>query len=236
MATRKRRARTQLRRHRYGDCQGCRFVDGSFANNKDYSSQIGYVIVLADAKGNANILHWSSTKCKRITRSVLASKLYALANGFDVAATIRDMATQILQLMKPLPLVICTDSKSLYECLVKLGSTQEKRLMIDLMALREAFERKEINEVKWISGNSNPADAMTKAKPCAALSNLVNTNKLDLHIEGWTEGAESFQPWKISTQRHFYKLVEHTAGKGKSICPRAEQYVVQYSRRSRGPL
>lgn len=167
------------------------FVDGSFANNKDYSSQIGYVIVLADANGNANILHWSSTKCKRITGSVLASELYALANGFDVAATIRDTATQILQLMEPLPLVICTDSKSLYECLVKLGSTQEKRLMIDLMALREAFERKEINEVKWIAGSSNPADAMTKAKPCAALSNLVNTNRLDLHVEGWTERAEA---------------------------------------------
>lgn len=93
-------------------------------------------------------------------------------------------STQILRLMEPLPLVVCTDSKSLYECLVKLGSTQEKRLMIDLMALREAFERMEINEVKWISGNSNPADAMTKAKPCSALSNLVNTNKLDLHVGG----------------------------------------------------
>lgn len=49
------------------------FVDASFANNKDYSSQTGYVIALADAKSNANIIHWSSTKCTQITRSVLAS-------------------------------------------------------------------------------------------------------------------------------------------------------------------
>ena len=33
------------------------FTDASFANNKDLSSQIGYVLVIADAKGHANILH-----------------------------------------------------------------------------------------------------------------------------------------------------------------------------------
>ena len=36
------------------------FADSSFANNKDLSSQIGFVITLADANGNANIIHWSS--------------------------------------------------------------------------------------------------------------------------------------------------------------------------------
>jgi hypothetical protein len=59
------------------------FTDASFANNKDHSSQIGYVIVLADADNNANVIHWQSKKCKRVTRSVLASELYALSLGFD---------------------------------------------------------------------------------------------------------------------------------------------------------
>jgi hypothetical protein len=163
------------------------FADAGFAGNRDYSSQIGYVICIVDSDGNANILHWSSTKCKRITRSVLAAELYALVNAFDSAAVIRDTLTQILHLTEQLPLVVCTDSKSLYDCLVKLGTTQEKRLMIDLMCLRQAFERHEINEVKWIDGNTNPADAMTKAKPCSALKNLIDTNKLQLRVEGWTE-------------------------------------------------
>jgi hypothetical protein len=34
------------------------------------------------------------------------------------------------------PLVVYTDSKSLYEYLVKLGTTREKRLMINVMCLR----------------------------------------------------------------------------------------------------
>jgi hypothetical protein len=163
------------------------FVDASFANNKDSSSQIGYVIVLADARNNANILHWSSTKCKRITRSVLASETYGMVNGFDAAAAIKSTLTQLLHLSEPLPLVLCTDSKSLYECLVKLGTTREKRLMIDLMCLRQSYERQEITEVRWINGNSNPADAMTKSKPCRALQELINTNKLRIDVNGWVE-------------------------------------------------
>uniref|UniRef100_A0A093V6J0 Transposon Ty1-NL2 Gag-Pol polyprotein n=1 Tax=Talaromyces marneffei PM1 TaxID=1077442 RepID=A0A093V6J0_TALMA len=163
------------------------FVDASFANNKDYSSQLGYVIVLADEANNANILHWSSTKCKRITRSVLGSETYALANGFDAAAAIKSTLTQLLHLTEPLPLIVCTDSKSLYECLVKLGTTHEKRLMIDLMCLRQSYERQEITEVRWIDGNSNPADAMTKSKPCHALQELIDTNKLRINVDGWEE-------------------------------------------------
>ncbi|EEA24070.1 conserved hypothetical protein [Talaromyces marneffei ATCC 18224] len=145
------------------------FVDASFANNKDSSSQIGHVIVLADAQNNANILHWSSTKCKRLPEA------YSLRKR------------TLLHLSEPLPLVLCTDSKSLYECLVKLGTTREKRLMIDLMCLRQSYERQEITEVRWINGNSNPADAMTKSKPCRALQELIDTNKLRIDVDGWVE-------------------------------------------------
>jgi hypothetical protein len=98
------------------------FTDASFANNKDLSSQIGFVIVLTDRNQDANILHWSLIKCKRVTRSVLASELYALAHGFDIAAAIKLTVQKILQL-EQLPLVLYTDLKSLYDCLVKLGTT-----------------------------------------------------------------------------------------------------------------
>ena len=162
------------------------FTDASFANNADASSQIGFVIVLADEQNNANIIHWSSIKCKRVTRSVLASELYATAHGFDTGIVIKTTLEKIIN--KPIPLILCTDSKSLYDCLVKLGSTQEKRLMIDLMCLRQSYERRQITEVKWISGDTNPADAMTKGKkPCQALTDLIDTNKVNLSITGWVE-------------------------------------------------
>jgi hypothetical protein len=108
-----------------------------------------------------------------------------MAHGFDIRAAIK--ATVELQLKINLPLVLCTNSKSIYECLVKLGTTQEKRLMIDIMCLRQAYKRREIAEVKWIDGDSNLADSMTKGKPLTALKRLIDTNRLELKTIEWVE-------------------------------------------------
>jgi hypothetical protein len=86
-----------------------------------------------------------------------------------------------------IPTIVCTDSYSLYECLVKLGTTKEKRLMIDIMALRQSYERRELFEIRWINGQDNPADAMTKANPNKALETFVDTNTLRVRVEGWVK-------------------------------------------------
>lgn len=185
------------------------FTDGSFANNHDLSSQIGYIVLLANiirkhsVKGDyntashtttsmtirGNILHWSSVKCKRVTRSVLASEIYGLVSGFDqgyaLVSTLNVIADRLH--LPRIPLSICTDSYSLYECLAKLGTTGEKRLMIDVMGLRQSYERHEIEDIHWINGADNPADAMTKANPNKALETLVSTNELTLRLEGWVQ-------------------------------------------------
>ncbi|KAI1006563.1 hypothetical protein K3495_g1654 [Podosphaera aphanis] len=127
------------------------FVHGSFANNKDLSSQIGYDIVLANEEEtnesftiSGNIIHWSSTKCKRIKRSILASEIYAMANGVDIAI----------------------NTKS-WHSLVHLQ--YRWLLTIDTMALRQAYEKHKISETRWIHGADNLADAMTKSNPNRAL-------------------------------------------------------------------
>ena len=171
------------------------FVDGSFANNKDLSSQIGFIIVFGNERAldqkntfqlRGNILHWGSTKCKRVTRSVLASEIYGMAGGFDAAYVLKTTITSILQRLDlpPCKMVVCTDSLSLYQCLVQLGTTTEKRLMIDIMALRESYEGREIDEIRWIAGADNPADAMTKDQPNRALEDLVSTNTTTLRVKG----------------------------------------------------
>lgn len=172
------------------------FTDGSFANNQDLSSQLGYLIVLANESTHekpdstfnirGNVIHWSSTKCKRVTRSVLASETYGMVSGVDIAIAILTTLKMITERLglPPIPLIVCTDSYSLYECLVKLGTTNEKRLMIDIMALRQSYERREITEIRWINGNDNPADAFTKATPNRALEHFIDTNELSIRVEG----------------------------------------------------
>ncbi|KAL3703709.1 hypothetical protein TMatcc_009398 [Talaromyces marneffei ATCC 18224] len=55
------------------------------------------------------------------------------------------------------------------------------------MCLRQSYERQEIAEVKWINGDSNPADTMTKSKPCRTLEALIDTNKLRIEASAWVE-------------------------------------------------
>ncbi|KAM4055260.1 transposase [Hirsutella rhossiliensis] len=187
------------------------FTDGSFANNKDLSSQLGFVITLVNETNHkekqfeisGNIVHWSSTKCKRVTRSVLASEIYGMANGFDIGISLAmtmKIITERLNL-PPIPLIVCTDSYSLYECLVKLGTTKEKRLMIDIMALRQSYEKREITDIRWINGADNPADAMTKASPNRALERFIDTNSLTIRVEGYVQ-RRPFTSSQISTAKN----------------------------------
>ena len=120
------------------------FIDASFANNVDNTSQLGYLICLIDASGNANIIHYASQKCKRITRSVLAAELYAMVLGFDNAFVIHHVLCQILS--RKVALKIYTDSRCLFDSLTTLNQTTEKRLLIDLSMLREGHENRAITE------------------------------------------------------------------------------------------
>jgi hypothetical protein len=160
------------------------FTDAAFANTFDLHSQIDYVICLIDDV-HINLIHWSSIKCKRVIRSVLAAELYAMINDFDVEAVIKSIIERMLHIS--LSLILLTDSKFLYDCLVKLDTIAEKRLMIDLMCLKQSYERRKIAEIRWIDEDSNLADAMTKSKSCNALIKLIDTNIIELKITEWVE-------------------------------------------------
>ena len=178
------------------------FTDGSFANNQDLSSQLGYILTIVNETPidesfeiYGNLIHWSSTKCKRVTRSVLTSEIYGMVSGFNLGLAITTtlkIVTKRLGLPE-IPLIICTDSYSLYECLVKLGTTKEKRLMIDIMALRQSYQRREITEIRWINGKDNPVDAMTKSSPNCALKDFIDNNKLTIRMEGFVERPQEIK-------------------------------------------
>ncbi|KAH8164221.1 hypothetical protein CIB48_g4044 [Xylaria polymorpha] len=120
-----------------------------------------------------------------------------MVHGFDMGYCLTETTNQIMRAvdhvrrtssaLPDVPVIMCTDSYSLYEAITKLGTTAEKRLMIDIMALRESYERKEIHEIRWIHGDGNPADAMTKTSPNKALKRLIDHNELLIRIEGSVE-------------------------------------------------
>ena len=89
-----------------------------------------------------------------------------MAYSFNIGAVIKAIVK--LQLNISLPLILCTDLRSIYECLIKLEITQEKKLIINIICLRQLYKRREIAKVKWINGDSNPIDTITKSKPLLA--------------------------------------------------------------------
>ncbi len=156
------------------------FVD-TFFPNVNLHLQIDYVICLIDDLNKANIIHWFSTKCKRVIRSVLTTKLYAMTHEFDADSVIKSIIQRILNIFF-LSMILLTDSRSLYDCLVKLEITSKKRLMIDLMCLRQFYERRKITKIRWIDDESNSVDVMTKNNSCQTLSRLIDTNVIDLRV------------------------------------------------------
>ncbi len=155
------------------------FTNSSFVNNRDLSSQIDYVICFADSK-HVNIVHWSSIKCKRVTRSVLTAELYALANDSNLEAVLKATLFNILDRLTSF--VFYTDSNSLYNCLIKLDTTQKKRLMIDVMNRWQLYKRRKIIEMKWIHDINNSIDFMIKSKTSRILKTLIDINKINLNI------------------------------------------------------
>ena len=97
-----------------------------------------------------------------------------MAYSFNINTTIKAIIK--LQLNISLPLILYTNSKSIYECLIKLKTTQEKRLKINIICLHQSYKRRKIAKVKQINGDSNPTDTITKSKLLLALKRLININ------------------------------------------------------------
>ena len=84
-----------------------------------------------------HVIYYSSTKSKRVTRSVLASEIHSIVGGINIAIainTIIKIITKQLGFLHTL-IIICTNLYLLYKYLVKLSTTKEKHLIINIIAL-----------------------------------------------------------------------------------------------------
>ena len=126
-------------------------VDAAFATNPDTYSQLVVLAMIRDSSTKTvNVIHFVSSKSKRVCKSALAAELLAMVDGFDVGFSIRETLVRITD-RKTIPLHLVSDSLSLYGLVVSLTQTTKRRLQIDLMMLREAFENREITSVIWIT-------------------------------------------------------------------------------------
>lgn len=61
-------------------------ANASFAPNKSLKSQLFFMVGLADKQNKENIVDYSSFEYKHVTRRVLTSERFAVAQAFDCSA------------------------------------------------------------------------------------------------------------------------------------------------------
>ncbi|CAK9108784.1 Retrovirus-related Pol polyprotein from transposon RE2 (Retro element 2) (AtRE2) [Includes: Protease RE2, partial [Durusdinium trenchii] len=182
------------------------FSDASWANTDDLKSQAGYLVFITGpevftlAGDVANLVEWRSHRIRRKCRSTLAAETMGLDAATDAVLFTRELlAEMLIESYQPtqsgrlapeiFPAATATDCRSLYDLLVKdgpLGSTQEKRLTLDIGALREAAEELEpsgenVKDVyKWVSTHVQRADHLTKIKPQHELRKILDEGHLSM--------------------------------------------------------
>lgn len=75
-----------------------------------------------------------SSNTKKVIKSILITKLYAMIYRFNIEAVFK-LTTEKIFGTKLLSIIVYTDYKLLYNWFVKLGNIQEKELMVDLIYL-----------------------------------------------------------------------------------------------------
>ena len=139
------------------------YCDARYANLRDGGSQAGYMIFLYDESFSCCPIAWSSKRIKRVVRSTLAAETLAAIESLDSAFLVSNIISEIIFGEKgaKIEMQLFPDNKSQYDAVHTTNVINEKRLKVDISALREMIERDEF-EIHWIQSNQQLADVFTK--------------------------------------------------------------------------
>eukprot|EP00435_Cladocopium_sp_Y103_P026720 s1126_g6.t1 len=153
-------------------------------------SQLGHLVLMCDRRAlrgdqvQPAVIAWKSHACPRVCRSTFAAETMASLEGWEDAIAFRAMLAGSLR-GEPLseesvrgvvPIVSLTDCKSLFDSVHRIGGPKapsEKRLMIDLAALRQLVTAEatcwghlfdDPRMMRWVPTQFQLADILTKLK------------------------------------------------------------------------
>ena len=138
------------------------YTDAAHANLEGTGSVAGHVVFLTDGI-NSCPLNWNANKIKRIVRSTLAAEMLALQDGIEDAIYLRELITQTMNRQNDsLPIKAYVDNKSVIQALSSTKLVEDKRLRLDIAAIKQSLESGETVGVYWIPGDHQLANCLTK--------------------------------------------------------------------------
>uniref|UniRef100_A0A7S0BSR8 Uncharacterized protein n=1 Tax=Rhodosorus marinus TaxID=101924 RepID=A0A7S0BSR8_9RHOD len=114
-----------------------------------------------DDSNKASLKSWRSQKARRVTRSVLGAEVLAFVEALDEAYILRHLLNDLLGTC--VPIEVYTDSKSIFDTVMKANVPQEKRLVIDLASIRENYRTDETQRIGFVSKQAKPCRCSDKA-------------------------------------------------------------------------
>ena len=137
------------------------YSDASFANLDQMGSAGAYMVFCRNVDtGRSCPIGWKANKVKRVVRSTLAAEGLALAAGLDSAIYLRNFLSETLGIKPNIKGIV--DNKGLVENIHSTHLLEDRRLNLDLSAIKEMLERNEVESIEWCPKDQQLVDCMTK--------------------------------------------------------------------------
>ena len=175
------------------------FSDAGFPHRYAESAvaQDGVVVGIGFGKENSSIFHpifFSSRKQRRSATSSVAAETIAASSTLGSAFALQSAYYEVTGTR--LPITLAVDSKGLHEALSTEHNVTDKAIRKDIDMLRRDYEAGILDEIVWIPGSKNPADALTK-------EGAVHTG--DLLEQAFADGE---LPVSVDNRRHYGPALE----------------------------
>lgn len=139
---------------------------------------------MANGLGKDNIVHYESSRCYRVTRSVMAVEVHALVHEIDHGYVVCKTLDELMG--RRIENEAFVDSRTFFNTIATNNTTAERILQIDLCTLMKSYKKGELKKVAWIPGKQNPADVLTKEilSQTTAMWKLMTTNSMNVEPIG----------------------------------------------------
>jgi hypothetical protein len=137
------------------------FTDAALHNLSDrVSSTAGRVVFLRDKHNCCCTLSWKCNKVKRVVRSTLAAEALSLQEGIEESLYLQAIIKELINVKVPISAYI--DNKSTLDAVNSTKLVDDRRLIVDIAAIKEELREKLIESISWLPDKQQLANCLTK--------------------------------------------------------------------------
>ena len=137
------------------------YTDAAHANLCDgFSSMGAQIVFLIGKQQKCATIAWQGGKIKRVVKSTIAAEALSLLEGIELAVYLKSVISSLIEYQPPIEVVV--DNRSVVEAINSTKLVDDKRLRLDISAIKQYMQSGEVQNIRWCPGKLQIADVMTK--------------------------------------------------------------------------